>query len=83
MILDQNVTTILSTLLGGMLAIAGGFLATGFSQRAAEKTEKRKIAREKTEELYLLSNQVQEWINVQALRACENMRVIHKELIEE
>lgn len=69
--LDQNITTLLSTVVGGLLAITGGFLATSFSQRMAEQAEKRKVVREKLEELYTLSNNIQEWVKVQVLRACD------------
>src|SRR6266478_4573987 len=69
--LDQSITTILSTLLGGVLAITGGFLATSFSQRMAEKAEGRKLARERIEELYTLSTQMKKWVTVQILRACK------------
>ncbi len=71
MVLDQNITTLLSTVVGGLLAITGGFLATSFSQRMAGKAEKRKLTRERIEELYTLSNQVKEWVKVQLLRACD------------
>lgn len=71
MALDQNITTLLSTVVGGLLAITGGFLATDFSQRMAEKAEKHKLTHERIEELYTLSNQVQEWVKVQILRACD------------
>ncbi len=52
--MDQ--TAILTTLLGGMLAIVGGFLGTYFTQIITSKTETKKFAREKTEELYSLIN---------------------------
>jgi hypothetical protein len=71
MVLDQNITTLLSTVVGGLLAITGGFLATSFSQRMAGKAEKRKLTRERVEELYALANQVKEWVKVQLLRACD------------
>lgn len=69
--LDQSVTAILSTLLGGVLAITGGFLATTFSQRMMEKAEKRKLVRERVEEAYILSYQIKEYVTVQLLRACK------------
>ncbi len=71
MTLDQNVTTLLATALGGVLAIMGGFLATTISQRMAEKAEKRKLSREKIEELYLLAKQMEKWVKSKLLRACE------------
>lgn len=69
--IDQNITTLLSTVIGGLLAITGGFLATTFSQRMADKAEKHKLTRARIEELYTLSNQVKEWVKVQLLRACD------------
>lgn len=71
MALDQNMMTLISTVVGGLLAITGGFLAARFSQRIAEKAEKRKLTRERIEELYTLSSQAKEWMRVQLLRACE------------
>ncbi|GHO49226.1 hypothetical protein [Ktedonospora formicarum] len=71
MILDPNLMALISTVVGGLLAITGGFLATSFSQRITEKAEKRKQTRERVEELYILSTQIKEWAKVQLLRACE------------
>lgn len=71
MVLDQNITTLLSTVLGGILAITGGFLATSFSQHMTEKAQKRQLTCQRIEELYGLSDQVKEWVKVQLLRACE------------
>jgi hypothetical protein len=51
-------TAIFTTLMGGMLAVMGGFLATYLSQYLAGKTEKRKLVREKIEELYTLSIEI-------------------------
>jgi hypothetical protein len=70
MTLDQNITVLLSTVVGGLLAIIGGFFATTLSQRMAEKAEKRKLTHEKTEELYMLAKQMQKWVKSQLLRAC-------------
>jgi|GEM_PF-2617729 len=71
MALDQNITTLLSTVLGGILAITGGFLATSFSQRMTEKAQKRQVTHQRIEELYSLSDHIKEWAKVQSLRACE------------
>src|SRR5581483_6798467 len=51
-------TAIFTTLMGGMLAVMGGFLATYLSQYFAGKAEKRKLVREKIEELYILSIEI-------------------------
>lgn len=56
--LDQNMTTLLSTLLGGLLAIIGGFLAIYITQFMANKAEQRQLVREKIEEAYILVNEV-------------------------
>lgn len=56
--LNQNVTTLLSVLLGGALAIAGGFISNYYVQAIARKSEKRKTVREKVDEIYTLSTQL-------------------------
>ncbi len=56
--LDQNVTILLSAALGGLLAIAGGFLANYYVQITARKSEKRRSVREKIDEIYTLSTHV-------------------------
>src|SRR5260370_17315685 len=50
--LDQNVTTILSTLRGGTLTIAGGFIANYYIQSRTDKSEKRKELRSIMEEIF-------------------------------
>jgi hypothetical protein len=56
--LDQNLTTFLSVALGGVLAITGGFISNYYIQATARKSEKRRIVREKIDEIYTLSTQV-------------------------
>ncbi|MGZ3609041.1 MAG: hypothetical protein ACXVBU_03155 [Ktedonobacteraceae bacterium] len=58
--LDQNITTLLSTLLGGLLTIVGGFLANYYIQSTSNKTEKRKEKKTRIEQLYLLSNDIRQ-----------------------
>jgi len=57
-VLDQNLTTFLSVALGGVLAIAGGFISNYYIQAIARKSEKRRVVREKIDEIYTLSTQV-------------------------
>ncbi|WP_201361875.1 hypothetical protein [Dictyobacter formicarum] len=45
---------IITTLLGGMLAIVGGFCATLFAQYMSEIIERKKIKRNKAQELYVM-----------------------------
>ncbi len=61
--LDQNITTLLATIIGGIFAIVGGFIATWVSQRLARNAEKRKVAREKSQEIFELFIQVKRWID--------------------
>jgi len=58
---EQVATTLLGTILGGVLAIAGGFVASVFSQRLARDEEKRTVIREKSEKIYQLANELAEW----------------------
>ena len=44
--LNQNITTLLSALLGGMLTILGGFIANYYIQKSTKRAEKRKETRE-------------------------------------
>lgn len=73
--LNQNVTPILPTLVGGVLAIVGGFLATYFSQKLASKTENRKMFASKIEEIYILSDQINESLLVQMYHEYHDLKV--------
>jgi hypothetical protein len=57
----------ITTFLGGMLAIAGGFLATYLMQFMALRAEKQKLIREKSEELYSLINEIEDKIHLSAI----------------
>jgi hypothetical protein len=48
-------------LLGSALTLFGGIVIPLLSQRLTSKAERRKIFRDKIEEMYLLSNQVEKW----------------------
>jgi hypothetical protein len=50
--LDQNVTTLLSTLLGGLLAITGGLIATFYASNKQLKQKKREDYRHSLEIVY-------------------------------
>ncbi len=50
--LDQNTTTLLSTLLGGLLTSMGGFLANFYAQSNLRKTDKQKAIRNMLEQIY-------------------------------
>ncbi len=63
---SQDITTLVAALLGGILAIVGGFLGALFSQQLARAEEKRTVVREKTEALYKLANQLADWALGQA-----------------
>ena len=56
--MDQ--TVVFTTLIGGTLAIVGGFLATWYTQFINNRAEKTKIIREKIEEIYLLINEIED-----------------------
>jgi len=58
---EQVATTVLGTVLGGLLAIVGGFLASMFSQRLARDEEKRTVVREKCEKVYKFTTEVKDW----------------------
>jgi len=58
---SQDLATLVAAIVGGVLAIVGGFVGTLFSQKLARDEEKRTVLREKTEEIYKLLNQVENW----------------------
>jgi len=60
-------TVIITTIIGGMLATIGGFLATYLTQFMANRTEKQKLTREKSEELYSLINEIEDKIHLSAI----------------
>lgn len=57
--MDQNLATLLSALIGGILAIAGGFVANYVTGKAAEKNERIVFIRSKLEELYIIIGEMQ------------------------
>jgi hypothetical protein len=52
MVLDQNTTVLLSTLLGGLLTLGGGFIANFYIQSASTKNDKQKSIRNMIEQIY-------------------------------
>lgn len=61
--LDFNAVILL--ILGSVLTLVGGFASTYFSQFVSAKAEKRKIVREKIEEIYTLIDQVDLWLRTE------------------
>lgn len=57
----------IALLLGSALTIAGGFVASFFLQRRANRDDKRKVVRQKIEEIYLLSNRMEEYSITRAI----------------
>jgi hypothetical protein len=60
--LDQNLTNLLLTVLGGALAAMGGIVTTYSTQALNNKAERKNFIREKCEEVYLLADQVKLWV---------------------
>ncbi len=58
--LDQNITTIIVTLLGGLLTVGGGFLASYYIQSTKNKAEKKKEQKTRIEQLYLMTNDIKQ-----------------------
>lgn len=58
--LDQNTTIILSALLGGLLTVAGGLLASYYIQSTSNKAEKRKEQKARIEQLYMMTNDIKQ-----------------------
>lgn len=56
MSLDSN---LISTIVGAALTILGGFLATLYLQKRANKVDRKKLMLEKIEKIYDLSNQLE------------------------
>ncbi len=50
--LDQNTTTLLAALLGGLLTIAGGFIANYYIQSSSDRIQKKKEIRNLLEQIY-------------------------------
>lgn len=50
--LNQNITTLLAALIGGLLSISGGFLANYYIQSSTDKLSKRKEIRNMLEQIY-------------------------------
>jgi hypothetical protein len=59
--MSDQIVPLIAALIGGIFAIVGGFLATYFQQRVARDAEKRKVIREKVEEIYNFTNQINDW----------------------
>jgi len=53
----KDLIPVLSVMAGGII----GFLGASLQQRASMKLDRRKLIRERLEEVYLLSRQVEEW----------------------
>jgi len=50
--LDQNTTTLLAALLGGLLTIVGGFIANYYIQSSSDRIQKKKEIRNLLEQIY-------------------------------
>ena len=53
---------LIQVLIGGLLTVVGGFTASYFLQSVARKVDKKKLIREKLEQVYILTIQTSEWI---------------------
>lgn len=60
-------TSIVATVMGGVLAVIGGFLATYLMQFRTQRSERQKLMREKAEELYSLINEIEDKIHLSAI----------------
>jgi hypothetical protein len=61
----MNNTSMIKELVPVLAALAGGlltFLGVAFQQARARTTDRRKLLREKIEEIYVLSNQLDDWV---------------------
>jgi hypothetical protein len=64
-------SNLIPTIVGGMLAIIGGFLATCLTKLMTNRADKRKIIREKLEEIYSLINEMEDNLNSSLIRINE------------
>jgi uncharacterized membrane protein YgaE (UPF0421/DUF939 family) len=63
--LDQNVTTLLAALIGGLLSALGGFFANYYIQSTSEKIAKRKEIRNMTEQIFKKTHEIGlEYLNI-------------------
>lgn len=53
---------LIATLIGGALAIIGGYVSNYLLQSRSRQAERRKVIHEKLEELYVLTIQVDDWL---------------------
>lgn len=61
----KDLVPLLSTLIGGVLAVGGGFVASYYLQAASRRLDRNQIIREKLEEAYLLTLQLNAWLQSQ------------------
>ncbi|HLG60687.1 MAG TPA: hypothetical protein VKY19_02065 [Ktedonosporobacter sp.] len=61
--LDQNLTTLLSALIGGSLSISAGFLASYYTQKTTKKNNQEKFITEMIENIYKETQSIEDLYN--------------------
>ncbi|GHO88305.1 hypothetical protein [Dictyobacter formicarum] len=63
--LDQNITTLLAALIGGLLSALGGFFANYYIQSTSDKISKKKEIRNMAEKVFKKTDEIsQEHLNI-------------------
>jgi hypothetical protein len=61
----KDLLPIITALIGGMLAVTGGFISNYLLKSKDKENEKREFYREQLEQIYLLSGQLVDWTGVE------------------
>lgn len=61
----KTLIPLISTLLGGFLAVTGGFFANYFMQKLTKSYDRKQLIRDKLEQAYLLTIQLENWLQSQ------------------
>ena len=61
----KTLIPLISTVVGGFLAVTGGFFASYFMQKLNKSHDKKQLIRDKLEQAYLLTIQLENWLQSQ------------------
>jgi hypothetical protein len=61
---------LISTVIGGFLAVVGGFVSNFVLRGINERNEKRSFLRQQLEQIFLLSNQLVDWVGKEYTAVC-------------
>lgn len=73
--LDQNITTLLAALIGGLLSVLGGFIANYYIQSSTDKLSKKKEIRNILEQMYKKTQAVYLSYGVMIMKIASNEEI--------